>query len=306
MLGLESCNLMDQLQTLNTLPCTGMDYQGMYAGGSHGGHDGGYMDSHSYATNDRPNSSGGAGGGARRAYDQQTMVPVTIRMILESQALPDDTGTAANLQLKDGRPLHQVRLVAAIRKQDDMSTNVLYEVEDGTGLIEVKKWVDDNVCSALHELQQECKQEHIFVKIVGQVKDYNGKKMILADSIRRLKTGNEVAHHFLEVVYSAQKNINKNSYVHAPPSMWNQGAASSAMAMSANHGQSSGNTLRDQLMRIIRTEGEMSEAGASVQQCRMGLGNKYTESDVRKEMHALAAEGILYSTIDDNHYKLAM
>jgi hypothetical protein len=46
---------------------------------------------------------------------------------------PDESGS---MQLADGRKLYHVKLVGAVRSVEDFSTNVVYEVEDGTGLME--------------------------------------------------------------------------------------------------------------------------------------------------------------------------
>jgi replication factor A2 len=271
---------------------TGMDYQGMNTSPARGG-------GFAHTTSSQPSER------VRRAYDQQTVIPVTIGMIAAATPTTDDTGTAST-QLLDGRPLHQVRLVAAVRKLADMSTNIVYEVEDGTGLVEVKQWIDDNVCTALIAMRQECAQEHVYLKIIGQVKEYNGKKMVVADSIRRLKTGNELAHHFLEVVYSAQKYLRQQSSFGASGNMYHPGLASAGVPLTSSNAFSMGDGLRDQLINVLRREGELSDVGASVQQCWRSLGSKYSEGDVRREMNTLASEGILYSTIDENHFKLAM
>ena len=95
-------------------------------------------------------------------------------------------------QLADGRVLHRVRFVAAVRSVEDMSTNIEYEVEDGTGAIKVKEWLDDHKENAkTAELREQTKREHVYIKITGQLKDYNGNKQVVADSIRPLSTGNE-------------------------------------------------------------------------------------------------------------------
>ena len=87
-------------------------------------------------------SAGGGGGSqpasggrssTRRSPDEQAVLPVTWCMLLQATTVDDRP------QLADGRFLHRVRLVAAVRSFEDMSTNIEYQVEDGTGLVRVKQ-----------------------------------------------------------------------------------------------------------------------------------------------------------------------
>ena len=195
---------------------TGMDYQGD-AGGTGGG---GFQN---YGGGGSPQqSSQGQQQRSRRSYDEQTLIPVTIKMALgavndASSGSGNDGNNDGNLCLADGRKLTHIKLVAAVRSIVDGSTNVLYELEDGTGLIEIKQWFDDNDCTYLQELKTQTLKENIYVKVVGQIKLYDNKCMIIANSIRPLISnnngngsgsgsgGNELTHHMLSVIYSAEK-----------------------------------------------------------------------------------------------------
>jgi hypothetical protein len=53
-----------------------------------------------------------------------------------------------------GAKLYHVKLVGAVRSVEDFGTNVVYEVEDGTGLEEVKQWLDENDNSAIQEMRK--------------------------------------------------------------------------------------------------------------------------------------------------------
>ena len=160
-----------------------MDYQGDMGGGGNYGGGGGGFDGGGF-------NSGGGGGGtprARKSYDEQTLIPVTARMILQAQSTGENS-----LALPDGRELHQVKFVGAVRTHEEASTNATFSIEDGTGLVDVKQWVDANDCAAVIEMRQACMQDNVYVKIIGQVKDYDGKKTLVANTIRRVGTSNEI------------------------------------------------------------------------------------------------------------------
>ena len=230
-----------------------MDYQGdMGGGGNYGG--GGFDGGGGF-------NSGGGGGGtprARRSYDEQTLIPVTARMILQAQSNGENS-----LALPDGRELHQVKFVGAVRTHEEASTNTTFSIEDGTGLVDVKQWMDANDCAAIIEMRQACMDDTVYVKIVGQVKDYDGKKTLVANTIRRLGTSNELTHHMLEVVYSAEKFQRKESIVGGamPQSMaigvgfsgGVGGGGAPIMAQASNPGE--GDDCRQQVLTYIKNEG---------------------------------------------------
>lgn len=270
--------------------------------------------------NDTGDSGGGGGFGAsqspsggrqRKDYGEQTIIPLTNRMVLSANKNAED-----DMALPDGRALHQVKIVGAVRSAEDSSTKVNYQIEDGTGLVEVQKWVDDNESPAAAEFRQQSMQEHIYVRVIGQVKEYDGKKSIVAYSIRPVSTGNELSYHMLEVVHSAEKykkgqsivstgapytsntasGVGFNSGPTAKPTM---GAMTPAVGGGGN-----GGSVQAIVLDFIRANGEDSEEGCGIQQCISSIA-QFSEQDIRKAVGSLAAEGEIYSTINEDTYKTA-
>lgn len=240
-------------------------------------------------------SQPGSGGrsSTRRSPDEQTVVPVTICMMLQSQNVDDRP------QLPDGRVLHRVRLVAAVRSFEDMSTNIEYEVEDGTGAIKVKEWLDDHKENAKTvEIREQTKREHVYVKITGQLKDYNGNKQVVADSIRPLTSGNELSHHMLEVVYIEQKSRQKQQQPAFTPGF---GQVAGRPLQATSNGQS--DTLKDKVRAMVKAN--LSEEGIHIDDCIKSLAS-FPEADVRQAFEILAQEGDIYTTVDESHFQCAV
>lgn len=295
----------------------GFSARGSGGGGNYGGGGGGY-------------GEGGGGGGAmsqssperkaRRPYDQQTLIPVTVSMILNSTPVDEDDsasaggGTQATCQLRDGRRLAQVKFLGAPREVDEMSTNLVYNIYDGTGIIEVKNWLNDTDTMFAKNTREVTKALTTYLCVIGVVRDYNGKKVVVADSIRPLSTGNELAHHMLQVVYAAQEYEKQNSYVRGggggPPNI-NRLTSSSAVtpigATSSMPLQAGGvdTALRETLLQIIGTESsDMHSTGCSVYHCVQQLTGRYQPDVVRKALNDMAGDGYIYSTTDEDHYKV--
>ena len=270
-----------------------MDYQGTPGGGG-----GGYTNNAGTSPESNQQNKG-----TRKSYDEQTLIPVSIHMALGGQL---DSSGDGGLMLQDGRKIASIQIVAAVRSVNAQTTNVMYELEDGTGLIEAKQWLDDNDCSALQEIRNSCMQEHKYLKVIGQIKDYEGNKVLVANSVRPLSTANELTHHMLQVVYSAEKAKRQSSIV-APPSMMMNSGIGFGFGSSAPIAQTTGgggDSIKEQVLDFIKSNDDGSEAGVNVQQC-FKMMSSHPESEIRSVIESLSEEGHVYSTISEDHYKFA-
>jgi replication factor A2 len=242
-------------------------------------------------------------------------------MLLTCRPEKNDTSTG-NMELEDGRVLSNVKLVAAVRSVEESSTNVLYTVEDGTGLFEVKQWIDDSSCSALTEIRQPTLQDNVYVKVIGHVKAYDGKAVLVASSVRALGTSNELAHHLLETVYVGERHKRKSSMVGSgggggsmnamgsgvgfggmamPPG---GGGASSGAPLTASGGLS-GTSLAETVLAWVRERSrDDPNTGANMSDCirELAAGGRFGEPEVRRAFADLTDEGHIYSTFDENHF----
>jgi len=281
-----------------------------YRGGSSGSMAGGFG-------SPNPSTPGSEGAKKRKGYDEQNILPVTIKMIQDTQ-MPSGI-------LRDGREPHQVKIVGAIREQNNGSTNITYSIEDGTGLMDMKEWVDaENDNSAILEFRDRVAKEGRYVRIIGKITDYEGKKEVVAHSVRPLSSANELTHHMLEVVYSAEKykkgqqivgapNPYESSYVNTSTgfsvdsgvNMQNRTPVKQIGSMGIMNGSSrkgAGENLQDLVLQYIRSDASMDGAGTNILPFIAQHSAKYSESQIRNAVSEISSEGLIYSTIDDNHY----
>jgi replication factor A2 len=91
----------------------------------------------------------------------------------------------------------QVTIVGQVRSINPQTTNVTYRVDDGTGVIDVKKWVDP-------EHPEEATPQFAldqYVRVYGRIKAFNDKNHVGAHFIRPVDDFNEVNYHLLEATY---------------------------------------------------------------------------------------------------------
>ncbi len=67
-------------------------------------------------------------------------------------------------------------------------------------------WQKQKECTAQHHLIDKC-NGNCYIRVIGEVEDYYGVHEIIAYDVRPVSSGNEVTHHFLEVVNSYEKRL---------------------------------------------------------------------------------------------------
>ncbi len=125
-------------------------------------------------------------------------------------ALGDPSG-GTDLSLADGRPLHMVKLVGAVRQHEERSTNVFIDIKDGTGLIQVKVWVNErDKCSMASSLRWDALTDHAYMRVIGQVRKFDGQRQIVANDI-------SMTSEFGERTYVPVKNYKRSQILSVVP-----------------------------------------------------------------------------------------
>ncbi len=81
--------------------------------------------------------------------------------------------------LKDGRPLHVVKLVGAVRSFRVNIKHVQIDVEVGTGFVQVILWRKEKECTAQRCMIDEC-NSNCYICVIGEIEDYYGVHELIA------------------------------------------------------------------------------------------------------------------------------
>jgi hypothetical protein len=95
---------------------------------------------------------------------EHMLIPVTARMI------HSDVWNSEQFVLKDGQPLHMIKLVGAVRNFRENIEHVQINVKDGTGLVQVILWRKENECMAQRQMIHKCKS-NCYIRVIGEVED---------------------------------------------------------------------------------------------------------------------------------------
>lgn len=268
-------------------------------------------------------SAYGGGQTGRKPYDEQTLIPVTIRMLLNSKSITSSGGTG-QLTLADGREINTIKFVGAVRNTEEQSTHIRYSIEDGTGLIDVKQFVDEGSDSAyLREEREKTTQDNVYVRVIGQLKDYENTNSVVAFSVRTLSTGNELTHHMLETVHSSERYKKEHGHhggsgmmLQAPTPFGTNAPLSSPAPPAMNmmrdrvglnqgqQGQQGDEQIRhDAVLNFFKENDE--DIGTDVTKCKQTFANRYSEAQIQASLDYLCLQGFIYSTIDESKYKFS-
>jgi len=248
-------------------------------------------------------------------YEKQCLMSATIKQLIDCDTKPEDESF-----LLDGQEVSLVKIVGTIIEEERQSTNVTLQVEDASGRMEVKMWIAED-----GDLGDDTRAEWaqgVTVEVVGQLRSYNGAKNITAYSIKKIEDFNAVSHHMLEAIYVHLRNTNKitqgNSAVKTESTMQSMNAMQTNSFNSNNFGaqqitsaggdhMGSGNVTNDQILAVFSADS--GEAGVALSQVQSILSSKNINigaGQIKQIVDGLCEEGLLYSTIDDEHFKSTM
>ncbi|KIW06846.1 uncharacterized protein PV09_02526 [Verruconis gallopava] len=240
------------------------------SGGEAGG--GGFMPGGSQTS-----PSGGGG------FKNESLRPVTIKQLLEAE--PD--GSEFKI---DGSQIHQVTIIGQVRNISTQTTNITYRLDDGTGVLEVKVWIDPEA----YDVNRPQITENTYVRTWGRLKAFSNKRHLGAHFIRPLQDLNEINYHLLEATLVHLQCTS------GPPGEAGKGGVAAKGAVGDTLPAGLSNAARA-IYKILKTTPSGNE-GLHVQDIASRTGLEY--ADVAKGGDELLNAGLIYTTVDDSTWQI--
>ncbi|EOA82000.1 uncharacterized protein SETTUDRAFT_97377, partial [Exserohilum turcica Et28A] len=256
-------------------------------------------------------AGGGAGGGGfipgeggstqspggRRDHAQDSLRPVTIKQILDAQG---EAGSNDTFKI-DGTAISQITLVGQIRNISNQTTNTTYRLDDGTGSIEVKQWVDTDAAEQTNPTKAKL-VEGAYCRAWGKLKSFNDRKSVGATVIRPIEDMNEISFHMLEATAVHLY------FTRGPPNQAGGAATNGAVQQQATAGGNFGSydlagysQVAKRVFQFLR-ETEQSNEGLNQYEIAAKLG--IDAADVAKAGDDLLSGGLIYTTVDDQTWAI--
>jgi len=222
----------------------------------------------------------------------QSLIPVTIKQLHNAtQGQPEDIFRV------DGRELNQVTFVANVLQISNLTTNVNLLVDDGTGKIEVRVWLDtDDKNDHMAQKRGDWK-EGSYVRVFGNLRSFQHKRSVVGFKVIPITDFNELTYHFLEVIHVHLYHT-RGAVGQAPPIV-NNYSNSTAYQRQPMATSNSMADIHQSVMQVISNAG--ANEGVSVAFICQQLNR--SEAEVKQAIDFLSGEGHLYSTIDEDHYQ---
>ena len=132
-----------------------------------------------------------------KTWGQENLRPVTIKQALDASQPHIDAKFSI-----DGVEITQISFVGQIRNISKQTTNITYKLDDGTGTIEVKKWIDvDSMDENGNTTSKPKLIENEWARVWGTLKAFNNKRHVGAHVIRPIADKMEIQYHLLESTY---------------------------------------------------------------------------------------------------------
>jgi len=242
---------------------------------------------------------------SRSGAVNQSLMPVTIKQLFgATQAHADDAFKV------DNKELNQVTIVGLIAQITESTTNITFAIDDGTGKIEAKIWLDQEDQNDYNLQKRSAWKEGIYVRVVGHLRSFHNQRSIVAFRIQPVVDFNEITYHQLEAVYAHLSNTKGVLQAADAPTMTTAlsggGRADPGVYGSYNNfakpnqSTQSFNDLHTQIIQVIRNA--RSAEGASVSLICQQL--KRNEHEIRRAIDELSGGGHLFSTTDEDHYQI--
>ncbi|URD85857.1 Replication protein [Musa troglodytarum] len=233
----------------------------------------------------------------------QGVLPFTVKQISEAYHSNDEKSNF----VVDGVDAANVRLLGLVMNKTERVTDVSFALDDGTGRIDVNRWVNET--SDTNEMA--IIQNGMYITVNGSLKGFQGKRHVVAFSVRPVTDFNYITLHFLECIHvhldNTRPKVNvpvgtvvtptNNDVKRYQTPVLNQFSTHSGIGGSESN-------IYKLVLDVFQEPASLArEHGLHVDEIVQRLGLPMDKIKDAIEYHVDI--GNIYSTIDENHYKSA-
>lgn len=258
----------------------------------------------------QPSQSADYTSSTARSRDSQGLVPVTVKMISEASQSGDDK---LNFMI-NGLEVTNVTLVGLVYNKEERASDVNFTLDDGTGRVVCKRWASE----VFDTREMEAIQDGMYVRLIGNLKSFQGKKQIVAFSVRPVTNFDEVTCHYIECIYFHLQNSKSQvqGFASTQPQMVDSSPNTSVRTSSSGYQTAPTNLSSsqfgidglkdcDQMILDYLQQPSCSERERGVHVNELSEQLKIPQNKIMNSIASLENEGLIYSTVDEFHYKFA-
>jgi len=217
----------------------------------------------------------------RNKPKSSSVLPVTIRQLHNAKQVAESFKIDGKLEPGF------VSVVGQIMKLDIQTLYTNFELDDGTGRIDVKVYSDAQDKSDYHITQKGRWQEKVYLNVSGHLGLFSGVRVLLAFKVHTVEDANEITYHQLRAAYAHL--VHEKGSSQDPNAMYNHTSKQIAPQQ--------GTTAN--ILELIKQCPD--DIGATVEWIVANAG--VTESKARECIQSLSADGWIFAVDDCNHWR---
>jgi len=217
-------------------------------------------------------------------------------------------------------PPPQLTLVGKILDASEHASSTVLRVDDGTGIVSIKYWGDnDDEGGAAGDdgaaARRAAWQPGAYIRVHGNLRAFDGARSLVAFNVRPVADHNEITYHLAQCMLQhahLSRASSGGATAIAANAAGGAAAAPAAAAKAENAAGGDPNAVGADGLTGAQREAKAQVAalgggpqGAAVDDIVAALSGRVSEALVRDAVGFLLEEGHLYSTVDENHVKVA-
>ncbi|KAJ1420134.1 hypothetical protein SESBI_14574 [Sesbania bispinosa] len=129
-----------------------------------------------------------------KSRETQGLVAVTVKQISEASHSGDEKSNF----LINGVNMSNVTLVGMVFEKAERNTDVSFVLDDGTGRIKCRRWVNETFDTK----EMEEIQDGMYVRLYGHLRSFQGVRQLVAFSVRPVTNFDEISFHFIDCIHN--------------------------------------------------------------------------------------------------------
>lgn len=227
--------------------------------------------------------------GGGKAGANAFLRPVTVQQILNAEQIHNEADFTI-----DGQPAGQVTFIGVVRQITTNATNVIYQIDDGTGMVDVRVWLDTQTNGDKYRDVSEWS----YVRVIGSVKSFQTRRYVATGHLRRVKDANEIFYHKLDAIHAHQLTKKATG---GQTDANGSGAGDDRMNLDSKRYEGLENPIHRKIMQLVEAlANDGQDSGVPITTIARRMPSK-SESEIREHVENLIGEGFLFTAQDENH-----
>ncbi|KAM6500462.1 replication protein A subunit RPA32, partial [Amanita muscaria] len=253
-----------------------------------------------YLQGGSPFSANASPSGVRRNETSHSLRPVTVAQLAKATQPHTDAEWTV-----EGSEIGQVTLVAHVVEVLIQTTNRVFWLDDGTGRIEARCWLDTTIEEEVEKWAGI--EENIYVRVTGGLKTFGNKRYINALHMRPIKDPHEIYSHILETIHTSL--ILERGPPPPPGQQQSRSSASTSAYTNQTYANDNGmeqyNHLPPLQKAIIQFVIENASGAEGVHIAAIVRGVNTDKAKIDIAIEKLLDEGHVFTTMDDSHFNVS-